>query len=42
MNKNEYQINPYNQKLIYESIKQDILSLANIKSKYNDIIKKII
>ena len=40
MNKNEYQINPYNQKLIYESIKQDILSLANIKSKYNDIIKK--
>ena len=40
MNKNEYQVNPYNQKFIYESIKQDILSLANIKNKYNDIIKK--
>jgi len=40
MNKKESQINPSNQKLIFESLKQDILSLASIKSKFNDVIKK--
>ena len=29
-----------NQKLIYETIKQDIMSLANIKNKFNDIVRK--
>ena len=40
MNEKESQINPSNQKLIFESLKQDILSLASIKSKFNDVIKK--
>ena len=32
--------NNKNQKLIYETIKQDIMSLANIKNKFNDVIRK--
>ena len=32
--------NNKNQKLIYETIKQDIMGLANIKNKFNDVIRK--
>jgi hypothetical protein len=32
--------NNKNQKHIYETIKQDIMSLANIKNKFKDVIKK--
>ena len=40
MNEIESQIKPINKKLIYETLKQDIINLSNIKSKFNETIKK--
>ena len=40
MNEKKYNQRPVNQKFICESLKQDIISLSNIKRKFNDIIKK--
>jgi hypothetical protein len=39
MNKKGCQINPYKQKITYESLKQDILSLTSIKNKYSNLLK---
>ena len=40
MNEKKYNQKSTNQKFIYETLKQDIISLSNIKSKFNEIIKK--
>ena len=40
MNKKGCQINPYKQKITYESLKQDILVLTSIKNKYSNLLEK--
>ena len=40
MNKKECQVNTYNQKFTYETLKKHLLYIASIKTKYNDVYKK--